>query len=139
MQQSNLQLRTQHQMAPLPFSTDALEPFISRETVEFHYGKHHRGYVTKLNELIEGTEFETMPLAEIVSLSSGPVFNNAAQAWNHDFYWNCLDPSGKSKPSAELSDAIHTRFGSLGSFAHHFKNSAATKFGSGWTWLVRDT
>src|SRR3954471_12397836 len=124
------------ELKPLPYPVDALAPHISKETLEFHHGKHHRTYVTKLNELVKGTEFENMPLTDVVRKSSGTIFNNAAQAWNHEFYWNCMAPKG-SKPSGELAKAIESSFGSPAEFEKQFKTSATTKFASGWTWLVR--
>jgi Fe-Mn family superoxide dismutase len=127
----------QHELPPLPYAMDALAPTISRETLEYHYGKHHRAYVNKLNELVKGTEFDGKPLEEVVKKSTGPVFNNAAQIWNHTFYWNCLTPTKGTKPAADLAKAIDASFGSFDQFATQFKTSAATKFGSGWTWLVK--
>lgn len=126
---------TTHQLPDLPYALDALAPHISRETLEFHYGKHHRAYVNKLNELIKGTEFEHQPLEAIVRTATGPVFNNAAQIWNHTFYWHCLSPSGVDTPSS-LTAALAKSFGSQEAFATQFKASALAKFGSGWTWLV---
>jgi Fe-Mn family superoxide dismutase len=116
---------------------DALEPHISRETLEYHYGKHHQTYVNNLNNLIKGTEFENMSLEEIVRKSSGGIFNNAAQVWNHTFYWNSLTPKGGGDPSGELATAIAAKFGSVAGFRDAFSSSAAGNFGSGWTWLVR--
>jgi Fe-Mn family superoxide dismutase len=126
-----------YRLPDLPFATDALEPYISRETVETHYGEHHRAYVARLNELINGSSFEGMPLAEVVRQSSGPLFNTAAQAWNHSFYWCCLSPGVPTTPSRELARAIDAAFGSREAFANLFKTFAAAKFASGWTWLVR--
>ncbi len=126
-----------HELPPLPYAIDALAPHISRETLEHHYGKHHRAYVDKLNELVQGTEFETMSLADLIKRTTGPVFNNAAQAWNHDFYWSCLSPRGGGAPTGELARAIDAGFGSFDAFASRFKSSALSKFGSGWTWLTR--
>ena len=128
-----------HELPPLPYAIDALAPHISRETLEHHYGKHHRAYVDKLNELVQGTEFETMSLADLIKRTTGPVFNNAAQAWNHDFYWSCLSPRGGGAPTGELARAIDAGFGSFDAFASRFKSSALSKFGSGWTWLTRCT
>jgi len=122
----------------LPYALDALEPHISKETLEYHHGKHHRTYVTKLNELIENTEFEQMSLEDIIKKSSGGIFNNAAQTWNHSFYWNCLDPNGGGEPSGALADAIKKDFGSLETFKEEFSKAATTQFGSGWAWLVQD-
>jgi Fe-Mn family superoxide dismutase len=127
-----------HELPALPYAIDALEPTISRETLEFHHGKHHQTYVTNLNNLIPGTEFENASLEEIVKGSSGGIFNNAAQVWNHTFYWNCLSPEGGSGPSGALADAIGSAFGSFDEFKKQFAGSAATNFGSGWTWLVKN-
>jgi Fe-Mn family superoxide dismutase len=128
----------QHQLPPLPYATNALQPHISRETIEFHYGKHHAAYVTNLNNLIRGTEYEGMPLEDIVKKARpGGVSNNAAQAWNHTFYWNCLSPQGGGQPSSKLADAIDKKWRSLGGFMEAFTNSAVSNFGSGWTWLVK--
>lgn len=126
----------EHQLPPLPFAIDALQPHISRETLEFHYGKHHQAYVNKLNELIKGTEFEKSSLEDIVRKSSGGIFNNAAQVWNHSFYWNCLSPKGGA-PAGALGAAIDKQWGSLAAFKEAFAKSAAGNFGSGWTWLVK--
>ena len=119
----------------LPYSKEELEPHISAETIEYHYGKHHAKYVNTLNELIKDTEFETMPLAEIIKKAEGAVFNNAAQTFNHDFYWKCLTP-GKTELSKELTEALEQSFGSLDTFRERFSAQAASLFGSGWTWLV---
>jgi Fe-Mn family superoxide dismutase len=121
----------------LPFAMDALAPHISRETLEYHHGKHHRTYVNKLNELIKGTEFEGLSLSDLVKKTTGPTFNNAAQVWNHNFYWYGLNPQGSDKPAGELAAAIDRNFGSFDQFATQFKTAAATKFGAGWTWLVK--
>jgi Fe-Mn family superoxide dismutase len=137
MQQINTLLKTQHELPPLPYSMDALAPHISKETLEYHYGKHDRAYVNKLNELVRGSEFEGMTLPDLVRQATGPLFNNAAQVWNHTFYWNCLSPNGGGEPPSELSKAIAASFGSLDEFANRFKSSAMAKFGSGWTWLIR--
>lgn len=126
------------ELPPLPYSKDALAPHISTETLEFHYGKHHAGYVTKLNAAIEGTDFANKSLEEIIKTSDGGVFNNAAQIWNHTFYWNSLNPNGGGAPTGKIADAINKDFGSFESFKEKFTNSAATLFGSGWTWLVKD-
>jgi Fe-Mn family superoxide dismutase len=128
-----------HALPPLPYEQDALEPTISRETIEYHYGKHHQTYVTNLNNLIPGTEFENASLEEIVKTSSGGIFNNAAQIWNHTFYWNCFSPQGGGEPSGSLADAINAAFGSFTEFQKQFAKSAATNFGSGWTWLVKNS
>jgi Fe-Mn family superoxide dismutase len=127
-----------HELPPLPYEQDALEPTISRETIEYHYGKHHQTYVTNLNNLIPGTEFENASLEEIVKNSSGGIFNNAAQIWNHTFYWNCFSPQGGGEPSGPLADAINGAFGSFSEFQKQFAKSAATNFGSGWTWLIKN-
>ena len=127
-----------HTLPPLPYEKNALEPVISAETIDFHYGKHHQAYVTNLNNLIPGTEFETMSLEDIIMKSSGGVFNNAAQVWNHTFYWNCLSPNGGGAPTGALADAINAKFGSFDAFKEAFNKSGATNFGSGWTWLVKN-
>ncbi len=124
------------ELKPLPYPIDALAPHMSKETLEYHHGKHHKAYVTKLNELAKGTEFESAGLEDIIRKSSGPVFNNAAQVWNHDFFWASLKPGG-SKPSGALASAIDSAFGSFADFEKQFKASGAAKFGSGWTWLVK--
>lgn len=126
-----------HTLAPLPYEMDALAPHISKETLEYHYGKHHQTYVTNLNNLVPGTEFENATLEEIVKKSSGGVFNNAAQVWNHTFYWNSLSPNGGGEPSGKLADAIKAKWGSVDAFKEAFNKSAAGNFGSGWTWLVK--
>ncbi len=128
----------EHKLPELPYAMDALEPYISKETLEFHYGKHHATYVTNLNNLIKGTEFEDMPLEEIVKKSSGGIFNNAAQVWNHTFYWNGFKPNGGGEPAGALADAINAAFGSFEAFKEKFTQSAATNFGCGWTWLVKN-
>jgi Fe-Mn family superoxide dismutase len=128
-----------HELPPLPYAKDALEPHMSKETLEFHYGKHHQTYVTTLNTLIAGTEFETLSLEEIIKKASGPVFNNAAQIWNHSFFWNCLSPHGGGQPKAgsALAQAIDQRWGSYSAFQEAFTKAALTLFGSGWAWLVK--
>ncbi|UCD67197.1 MAG: superoxide dismutase [Fe] [Betaproteobacteria bacterium] len=128
----------QHELPPLPYEKNALEPHISAETLEYHYGKHHATYVTNLNKLIGGTEFESAPLEDIIMKAKGGIFNNAAQVWNHTFYWNCLSPSGGGEPKGALADAINKAFGSFGDFKEKFSASAAGNFGSGWTWLVKN-
>ncbi len=125
------------ELPPLPYAKNALEPHISQETLEFHYGKHHHTYVVKLNGLIEGTEFEGESLEEVVKTSTGGVFNNAAQVWNHTFYWNCLAPNAGGEPTGAIADAISASFGSFEDFKAEFTNSAIGNFGSGWTWLVK--
>lgn len=129
----------EHTLPELPYAMDALEPHISAETLEFHYGKHHQTYVTNLNNLIKGTEFETMTLEAIIQKSSGGLFNNAAQIWNHTFYWHCLSPSGGGKPNGALLEAINQSFGSFDEFKKQFSQTAITTFGSGWGWLVKNS
>jgi len=129
----------EHKLPELPYAMDALAPTISQETLEYHYGKHHQTYVTNLNNLIKGTEFEEASLEDIIKKSSGGLFNNAAQIWNHTFYWNCLSPNGGGAPSGALADAIGVAFGSFDEFKQKFSTSAATNFGSGWTWLVKNS
>jgi Fe-Mn family superoxide dismutase len=128
----------EHKLPNLPYANDALAPHISTETIEYHYGKHHKAYIDNLNRLIAGTEFENMPLEEIVQKSSGGIFNNAAQVWNHTFYWNCLSPGGGGEPTGELANTISKQFGSFAQFKERFTNAAVTLFGSGWAWLVRN-
>lgn len=126
-----------HKLPDLPFAIDALAPHISKETLEYHYGKHHNAYVTNLNKLIPGTEFEDMPLEDIIKKApAGGLFNNAAQVWNHSFYWNCLSPNGGGTPTGKLLDVIKESFGSFDEFKEKFTKSAVTNFGSGWTWLI---
>lgn len=127
-----------HSLPALPYAMDALAPTLSQETLEFHYGKHHQTYVTNLNNLIPGTEFENLSLEDIIMKSSGGVFNNAAQVWNHTFYWNCLSPNGGGAPTGALAAAIDAKFGSFEEFKKQFNQSGATNFGSGWTWLVKN-
>lgn len=127
-----------HLLPKLPYPIDALEPYLSQETIEFHYGKHHSAYVNKLNELIIGTEFEKMPLEEIIKKSSGEIFNNAGQTWNHNFYWRCLKPTSSDYQSTQINDQINNTFGSLEKFKETFKKNALGNFGSGWTWLVKN-
>ncbi|MGE0557917.1 MAG: superoxide dismutase [Burkholderiales bacterium] len=127
----------QHELPKLPYAMDALAPHISKETFEFHYGKHHQAYVTNLNGLIKGTEFENSPLEDIIKKSSGGVFNNAAQVWNHTFFWNSMKPSGGGKPAGALAAAIDKKWGSFDAFREAFTKSAVGNFGSGWTWLVK--
>ncbi len=127
-----------HELPELPYAMDALEPHISRETLEYHYGKHHQTYVNKLNELIPGTEFESMSLEDIIRKSSGGLFNQAAQVWNHTFYWHCLSPNGGGDPDGELAEAIKRDFGSVEAFKKEFTDKTIANFGSGWGWLVRD-
>lgn len=129
---------TTHKLPELPYSMDALQPHISAETLEYHYGKHHATYVDKLNGLIPGTEFESATLEEIIKKASGGIFNNGAQIWNHTFYWNCLTPESSEKPSGELAKSIDAAFGDFTKFKEQFLQSAAGNFGSGWTWLVKN-
>jgi len=126
-----------HTLPDLPYAIDALAPHISQETLEFHYGKHHQTYVTNLNNLVPGTEFESASLEDIVKKSTGGIFNNAAQVWNHTFYWNSLSPNGGGEPSGKLAEAVNAKFGSVEAFKEAFNKSAAGNFGSGWTWLVK--
>ena len=126
------------ELPPLPYAKNALAPTISQETIEYHYGKHHQTYVTNLNNLVKGSEFEAMGLEDIVRESSGGVFNNAAQVWNHTFYWNCLKPGGGGAPTGALAAAIDKAFGSFAAFKEKFSSSAVGNFGSGWTWLVKN-
>ncbi len=127
------------ELPPLPFAQDALTPHISAETLEYHYGKHHNAYVVNLNKLITGTEFENSSLEDIITQSSGGIFNNAAQVWNHTFYWNCLSPNGGGEPDGELADAIKTKWGSFDAFKQSFAADCVGNFGSGWTWLVKNS
>jgi Fe-Mn family superoxide dismutase len=127
----------EHTLPPLPYALDALAPHISKETLEFHHGKHHQAYVTNLNNLIKGTEFEKLSLEDIVRKSSGGVFNNAAQIWNHTFYWNSLSPTGGGAPAGKLAEAIDRKWGSFDAFKDAFTKSAVGNFGSSWTWLVK--
>ena len=127
------------ELPALPYDRDALEPHISKETLDYHYGKHHNTYVVKLNGLVEGTELENKSLEDIVKTSEGGIFNNAAQIWNHTFYWHCLSPNGGGEPTGELSDAINAAFGSFEAFQQKFTESAVNNFGSSWTWLVKNT
>ena len=124
------------ELPALPYDRTALEPHISAETIDFHYSKHHQAYVTNLNGLIAGTEFEAMSLEDIVRKSQGGVFNNAAQVWNHTFYWNCLAPNAGGLPTGKLLDAINSAFGSFDAFKAQFADAATKRFGSGWAWLV---
>jgi Fe-Mn family superoxide dismutase len=128
-----------HVLPPLPYALDALQPHISAETLELHHGKHHQTYVTNLNNLVPGTEFEGMSLEDIVRKApAGGIFNNAAQVWNHTFYWNSLSPNGGGEPSGALADAINASFGSFEAFKEAFTKTAVTTFGSGWAWLVKN-
>ena len=125
-----------HTLPALPYELDALAPTISKETLEFHYGKHHQTYVTNLNNLIKGTEFENATLEDTVKKSSGGVFNNAAQIWNHTFYWNGLTPKSSGKPSGALAAAIDAKWGSFDKFKEELKKAAVGRFGSGWAWVI---
>lgn len=126
------------QLPALPYARNALAPTISEETIDYHYGKHHNAYVTNLNKMIEGTDDADKSLEEIIHSSKGGVFNNAAQIWNHTFYWNSLAPNAGGQPAGELADAINAAFGSFEEFQTKFTASAAGNFGSGWTWLVKN-
>jgi Fe-Mn family superoxide dismutase len=126
-----------YELPALPYPQDALAPHISKETFEYHYGKHHQAYVTNLNNLVPGTEFDGKPLEEVVKTSSGPIFNNAAQVWNHTFFWNSLKPNGGGEPTGALAAAINAKWGSFAAFKEAFTKSAVGNFGSGWTWLVK--
>ncbi|MBI1195541.1 MAG: superoxide dismutase [Fe] [Gammaproteobacteria bacterium] len=128
----------EHKLPELPYALNALEPHISQETLEYHYGKHHQTYVTNLNNLINGTEFADLSLEDVVRKSSGGIFNNAAQVWNHTFYWNCLSPNGGGAPTGALAAAIDEAFGSFDAFKEKFSQTAITTFGSGWGWLVKN-
>jgi len=128
----------EHKLPELPFAKDALAPHISAETIEYHYGKHHVAYITNLNKLIKGTEFENAPLEEIIKKASGGIFNNAAQVWNHTFYWNCLSPKGGGEPAGKLAEAVKKNFESFSQFAEKFKAAAVSHFGSGWAWLIKN-
>lgn len=121
----------------LPYEMDALVPHISKETLEYHYGKHHQTYVTNLNNLVENTKFSKMPLEEIILTSEGGVFNNAAQVWNHTFYWNSLKPQGGGAPKGRMQTVINSQFGSFDKFKEEFSKAATTLFGSGWAWLAQ--
>lgn len=127
-----------YELPALPYAKDALAPHISEETLEYHYGKHHQTYVTNLNNLVPGTAFEDKTLEEIITSASGPVFNNAAQIWNHTFYWNCLSPTGGGEPAGTLAEVINAAFGSFETFKEEFTKAAVGTFGSGWGWLVKN-
>ena len=128
----------EHTLPALPFAMDALAPHMSKETFEYHYAKHHQAYVTNLNNLIKGTDFESKSLEDIVkSAPAGGVYNNAAQVWNHTFFWNCLSPNGGGAPAGALADSINKKWGSYDDFKKAFQTSAVGNFGSGWTWLVK--
>lgn len=125
------------ELPALPYEKNALEPHISAETLEYHYGKHHQTYVDKLNGQVEGSEYAGKSLEEIIKSASGGLFNNAAQVWNHTFYWNCLSPNGGGEPTGAVADAINKKFGSFDKFKEEFTNQAIGNFASGWTWLVK--
>ena len=128
----------EHQLPQLPFAIDALAPHLSKETFEYHYAKHHQAYVTNLNNLIKGTDYESLDLEAIVKkASAGGIYNNSAQVWNHTFFWNCLTPNGGGAPSGALAAAINAKWGSFDEFKKAFQASAVGNFGSGWTWLVK--
>lgn len=126
-----------HTLPTLPYALDALQPHISRETMEYHYGKHHQAYVDKLNKLIQNTEFENAWLEDIIRKSSGSIYNNSAQVWNHTFFWSCMKPNGGGMPAGPLAEAINKKWGNYDEFKKSFQNSAVENFGSGWTWLVK--
>jgi superoxide dismutase, Fe-Mn family len=129
----------EHKLPELPYARNGLEPHISAETLDFHYGKHHQAYVTNLNNLIKGTEFESLSLEDIVRKApNGGIFNNAAQVWNHTFYFTGMSPQGGGEPTGALAAAINAAFGSFAAFREKFAASAVGNFGSGWTWLVRN-
>ena len=125
------------ELPKLPYALDALEPHISKETLEYHYGKHHQTYVTNLNNLVKGTNLENKSLEELIKTTEGGIFNNAAQVWNHTFYWNCLAPNAGGAPTGKIAEAINKAFGSFEEFKKQFNDAAAKNFGSGWTWLVK--
>ena len=124
-------------LPPLPYPYDSLAPAYSKETLEYHHGKHHKAYVDKLNELQKGTEFENMELEDVIKKSSGGIYNQAAQIWNHTFFWNCMKPNGGGEPTGALAEAINKKWGSYADFKKAFVTSAVGNFGSGWTWLVK--
>lgn len=128
----------EHKLPDLPYAKDALAPTMSAETLEYHHDKHHAAYVTNLNKLIPGTEFENASLEDIIKKATGPIFNNGAQVWNHTFFWNCLSPKGGGEPAGPLAEAINRDFGSFAQFKERFSQAAVGQFGSGWAWLVRD-
>ncbi|MFN2288395.1 MAG: Fe-Mn family superoxide dismutase [Chromatocurvus sp.] len=125
------------ELPTLPYEKNALEPHISAETLEYHYGKHHKTYVDKLNGMVEGTDMASKTLEDVVKAATGGMFNNAAQVWNHTFYWNCLSPNGGGAPGGALAAKLNECFGSVDKFKDEFTNSAIGNFGSGWTWLVQ--
>lgn len=125
------------ELPALPYEKNALEPHISAETLEYHYGKHHNAYVVNLNNLLKGSKFEGLSLEAIIKASDGGIFNNAAQVWNHSFYWHCLSPQGGDEPQGKLATAINQAFGSFAAFREQFSDAAVKNFGAGWTWLVK--
>ncbi|MDQ2778997.1 MAG: superoxide dismutase [Fe] [Pseudomonadota bacterium] len=127
----------EHTLPALPYPIDALAPNYSKETLEYHHGKHHKAYVDNLNKLQKDTEFASMQLEEIVKKASGGIYNNAAQIWNHTFFWNCMKPNGGGEPGGKLAEAVKSKWGSYADFKEAFVKSAAGNFGSGWTWLVK--
>ena len=129
----------EHLLPKLPYANDAMAPNISAETIEYHYGKHHKTYVDNINRLIQGTEFANLSLEDIIRKASGGIFNNAAQVWNHSFYWNCLSSKGGGEPTGQVAAAIVKNFGSFKDFQKKFTNAAVTHLGSGWAWLVKNT
>ena len=131
-----LEVNMEHCLPKLPYEINALEPHMSQETLSFHYGKHHQAYVNKLNGLIKDSKFESMTLEEIVLASEGGIFNNAAQIWNHSFFWNCLAPNKGGASTGKIAEAIKSKWGSFEEFKNDFTQKASTNFGSGWTWLV---
>ena len=128
----------EHSLPVLPYAKDALSPVLSAETLDYHYGKHHQAYINNLNKLIAGTEYEDMDLETIIKNSSGSLFNNAAQVFNHNFYWDCLSPDGGGEPTGSLAEAINKNFGSFAAFKEKFTAVALATFGSGWAWLVKN-
>ena len=127
------------ELPPLPYKMDGLEPFISKETLEYHYGKHHQAYVNNLNNLVPGSDFGSASLEDIIKKATGGIFNNGAQVWNHTFYWECLAPNAGGEPKGTMEDAIVASFGSFADFKDQFSKAAATLFGSGWAWLVKNS
>lgn len=128
----------EHKLPELPYPSDALQPVISKETIEYHYGKHHQTYVNNLNRLITGTEYEDMSLEAIIKKSSGGIFNNAAQIFNHNFYWKCMSPNGGGEPTGKMAELINKNFGTFAAFREKFTATAIAAFGSGWTWLIKN-
>jgi Fe-Mn family superoxide dismutase len=130
-----------YEQPALPYAKNALAPYISEQTLEFHYGKHHAAYVTKFNDMVKGTDLDSKPIEEVIKAIHGDsskmgIFNNAAQAWNHSFYWNSIKPNGGGTPTGALAEKINADFGSFDKFKEEFKTAGATQFGSGWAWLV---